>query len=94
MTRFTSVSRIVVILGILTAIGSAFGDPLVAGEPDPREPIIARAQVWTRTNPAVMDIKAGPRDQGAFPFRATIRCDYDAKELGGRLPEVRLPRRR
>ena len=87
MTRFTSVSRIVVILGILTAIGSAFGDPLVAGEPDPREPIIARAQVWTRTNPAVMDIRVGPRNQGAFPFRAIIRCDYDAKELGGRSPK-------
>ena len=48
---------------------------------------MARAQVWTRTNPAVMDIKAGPRDQGAFPFRATIRCDYVAKELGGRSPK-------
>ena len=87
MTRFTSVSRIVVILGILSAIGSAFGDPLVAGEPDPREPIIARAQVWTRTNPAVMDIKAGPPGEGAFPFRATIRCDYDAKDLSGHSPK-------
>lgn len=87
MTRFASVSRIVVILGILTAIGSTFSDPLVAGEPDPRDPIIARAQVWTRTNPAVMDIKTGPRGEGAFPFRATVRCDYDNKELSGRSPK-------
>jgi hypothetical protein len=34
-----------------------------------------------------MDIRTGPRDKGAFPFLASVTCDYSPKELGGASPK-------
>ena len=34
-----------------------------------------------------MDIKAGPQEPGAFPFLATVTCDYLPKELSGKSPK-------
>lgn len=34
-----------------------------------------------------MDIKKGPTDPGAFPFRAIVNCDYLDKKLSGRSPK-------
>jgi hypothetical protein len=88
MTRTAPpVSRVVVILGIVTAFGGTFVAPLIADEPSPIEQILARAQVWTRTNVAAMDIKTGPRGIGAFPFRATVTCDYVDEQLDGASPK-------
>lgn len=80
-------SRIVLILGIVTALAGPFGSPVIADEPPTIDHIIARAQVWTRTNVAAMDLKTGPRGPGAFPFRATVTCDYVDEQLGGQSPK-------
>jgi hypothetical protein len=34
-----------------------------------------------------MDIMAGPQEPGAFPFLATVTCDYLPKELSGKSPK-------
>jgi hypothetical protein len=39
------------------------------------------------TDVATMDIKAGPTRSDAFPFRATIVCDYDEKDMSGASPK-------
>jgi len=52
-----------------------------------RTSLIARAQVWMPTDVAAMDIKAGPADAGAFPFLATVQCEYSKKDLGGKSPK-------
>ena len=52
-----------------------------------RADVIARAQVWVPTDVATMDIKAGPKRADAFPFRATIACDYLPKQLSGASPK-------
>ena len=57
------------------------------GTKDARAEAIARAQVWLPTSVATMDIKAGPRRPDAFPFRATINCDYLPKQLSGASPK-------
>ena len=54
---------------------------------DPRAAVIARSRVWTPTNIRAMDLKAGPSGPGAFPFRATVVCDYSDKKLSGRSPK-------
>ena len=54
---------------------------------DPRASVIARSRVWTPTNVRAMDLKAGPPGPGAFPFRATVVCDYSDKKLDGRSPK-------
>jgi hypothetical protein len=48
---------------------------------------IARAQVWSPTNVRAMDIRTGPKDKGAFPFLATVTCDYSPDELAGASPK-------
>ena len=52
-----------------------------------RASLIARAHVWTPTDVAAMDIKTGPAGPGAFPFLATVSCEYSSKKLGGRSPK-------
>ena len=34
-----------------------------------------------------MDLKAGPSGPGAFPFRATVVCEYSDKKLNGLSPK-------
>jgi hypothetical protein len=52
-----------------------------------RSAVLARSQVWRRTNVARMNLKDGPRGAGAFPFGATVRCRYVDKHLGGMSPK-------
>jgi hypothetical protein len=52
-----------------------------------RPSLIARAQVWMPTDVATMDIKTGPAAKDAFPFLATVQCDYLKKQLGGKSPK-------
>jgi hypothetical protein len=49
--------------------------------------VLARAQLWNEVDVGAMNIKAGPGGEGAFPFRATVHCNYLDKELGGRSPK-------
>ena len=54
---------------------------------DARSAAIAKAQVWTPTDVASMNIKAGPAEPDAIPFRATVYCDYLDKSLDGNSPK-------
>lgn len=57
------------------------------GKAQPRADAIAHAQVWSATNVAAMDIRKGPMEKGAFPFNATVTCDYVPKQLAGGSPK-------
>jgi len=52
-----------------------------------RPSVIARSQVWMPNDVAAMDIKTGPAEPGAFPFLATVQCEYSKKDLGGKSPK-------
>ena len=52
-----------------------------------RASLIARAQVWMPTSTAALDIKSGPAQPDAFPFLATVQCEYSKKQLGGKSPK-------
>ena len=52
-----------------------------------RADAIARAQVWTPTNVAAMDIRSGPGGRRAFAFRETVTCDYVEKDYKGHSPK-------
>lgn len=82
----------VAIVAVLALVGSsAWLGAVEAGDtartPGTRADAIARAQVWLPTDVASMDIKAGPQRPDAFPFRATITCDYDEKDFSGASPK-------
>lgn len=67
---------------------SAVGIALPTRPPsDARKAIIAHAQLWTRTNIRSMNLKRGPEGEGAFPFRATVVCDYLDEQLDGNSPK-------
>ena len=55
--------------------------------PDERAAAIAGAQVWLPTDIPSANITKGPADPGAFPFRATVTCDYVSKDMSGRSPK-------
>lgn len=61
--------------------------------PRARAAALARAQLWTPTEVAGMDIMTGPAGPDAFEFRATVHCEYDDKELSGASPKFacRIP---
>jgi hypothetical protein len=52
-----------------------------------RPSLIARSQVWMPTDVATMDIKTGPAAKDAFPFLATVQCEYLKKQLSGKSPK-------
>jgi hypothetical protein len=54
---------------------------------DTEPSVISRSQVWTPTDIRTLDLKAGAPGPGAFPFRATVVCDYVDKKLEGRSPK-------
>ena len=55
-----------------------------------RASLIARAHVWMPTNVASMAIKTGPAEPGAFPFLATVPCEYLEHEARRPIAEVRV----
>jgi hypothetical protein len=62
----------------------------VIDAPDPspaRTSLIARSRVWSATPVAAMDLKKGPQQSGAFPFRATVFCNHSDKKLDGNSPK-------
>jgi hypothetical protein len=52
-----------------------------------RYDVIARAQVWTRTDIPSMNVRVGPGGRGAFAPGATVACTYVEKELEGKSPK-------
>src|SRR5687767_6028690 len=54
-----------------------------AQSPDSRRSLVARAQVWTPTNIAAMDLKRGPLGPGAFAAGEIVQCEYLEKKLEG-----------
>jgi hypothetical protein len=52
-----------------------------------RAEAIARAEVWTPTDVATMDIRTGPERPDGFSFMATVTCDYLPKRLSGASPK-------
>jgi hypothetical protein len=48
---------------------------------------ISRAKIWTATNVAAMDVRAGPTGKGALPPFAHVDCDYVDKKPGGATPK-------
>jgi hypothetical protein len=48
---------------------------------------IHRAQVWTKTNVAAMNMVTGPRGPGAFPPGTTVTCDYHEEVFRGTSPK-------
>ena len=57
--------------------------PAGASAADPRAEALRRARVWTPVPVERMDVRAGPRDPGGFPFLATVACQYEDKALRG-----------
>ncbi len=54
---------------------------------DARRRAIADARLWTRREIRSANLKVGPRLPNALPFRATVRCTYLDKALGGHSPK-------
>src|SRR5712692_2750664 len=55
--------------------------------PAARREEISRAQVWTATDVAKMDLRAGPLGKDAFSPEQPVTCDYVEKKLGGTSPK-------
>lgn len=73
--------------GVLTSGGSSSTAEARGATKEERAAVIARAQVWSPGNIAARDIKTGAADDRAFPFHATVTCDYLPKQLSGRSPK-------
>jgi hypothetical protein len=88
MNRTAYTSALIVLLGSAGACATVAGgiEPGTA-RPDIRKAVIARAQLWNPTDVPMMDLKLGPQGKGAFPFRATVDCDYVNKKLDGNSPK-------
>lgn len=84
-------SGVILLLTLGTSIGGCAGFASTAlanrDAPDERMAVISRAQVWARTSTRSANMKQGPRGTGAFPFRATVTCDYVNKRLDGNSPK-------
>jgi hypothetical protein len=55
--------------------------------PGERHAAIARAQVWTPTRVARMNMRVGPQGHGSFAPEQTVTCDYVDKKLSGSTPK-------
>src|SRR5438093_12233611 len=52
-----------------------------------RRDLIRRAQIWTRTDVAAMDVRKGPQGEGAFAPGATVACQYYEEKFSGVTPK-------
>jgi hypothetical protein len=90
MVRLFAASALFAVVGC-GAVSSSVVPGIARGAKDADAPVrvdaIARSQVWSRTDVRAMDIRTGPREKGAFPFQATVTCDYSPKELAGGSPK-------
>jgi hypothetical protein len=75
------------LIGSVTSCAT-FGNRLEARDTRSRRAsIIARSQVWSPTNVPAVDFTRGPQGSDAFPFHATVECDYLPKKLDGKSPK-------
>lgn len=81
--------RVVVLLVISTAgAGATISTHAAAQKPeDPRSSVMERSRVWSPSDIARKDLKAGPSGPGSFQFRETVTCKYLDKKLSGRSPK-------
>src|SRR5687767_14413003 len=89
MRRNTFVAAVAPLAGAIITSCATFGMgaatmPEVSND---RKAVLASAHVWRPTNVRSMDLKTGPQEPGAFPFKATVLCNYLDKPLGGRSPK-------
>jgi hypothetical protein len=74
--------------GIVAACAIGSASPVFpTNVPKERLEIVRRAQVWTTTNVRSMDLKVGPKIQGAFKPGETVTCDYVDEKLDGATPK-------
>jgi len=71
---------------------NAIGDPAseaidVRKRTETRESVIARSQVWRRTDIPSMNLSVGPTGPASFALGQTITCEYMDKKLPGRSPK-------
>src|SRR4051812_20868902 len=75
-------------IALLLVDGPASGEDGKARlSPEARLVSIRRAQVWSATDVAAMDLKVGPDGPGAFAPNDTVTCDYVEKQMNGRSPK-------
>ena len=48
---------------------------------------MARSRLWSPSDVASKDLKAGPRGPGSFQFHETVTCRYLDKKLSGKSPK-------
>src|SRR5262245_61643472 len=77
----------IVLVACVTAACATFGPRLSAEQAAVRKAVLSRAEIWRHTNVRAMDLKRGPQQPGAFPFRATVVCSYREKQLEGHSPK-------
>src|SRR5215471_13539913 len=92
MTRPTSLASpvvrvLVLIAALVTSCKPAQLPPERAVSKSDRLSDISRAKIWTATNVAMMDLRAGPGGTGALPPFAHVTCDYVDKKVSGSSPK-------
>jgi hypothetical protein len=86
-------ARVLFVLSLLFLLGPALSTALASDDPvkksddavkkEARLALIRKAQVWTRTNVAAMDLRAGPAGPDALPLDETVTCRYVETKLSG-----------
>ena len=71
--------------GLLTSVCLSSASSVITA--DQRLEAIRRAQVWTRTNVAAMNILVGPQRPDAFKRLALVTCDYHEETFAGATPK-------
>jgi len=61
--------------------------PLESLTPAARREEIRRAQVWTATDVAAMDLRAGPPGKNALAPEQAVACDYVEEKMSGTTPK-------
>ena len=87
MTQPACITGLILLLGSCTTWATSANDTGARSHAETREEVIARAQLWNPTDVGTKDLKTGPGGKGAFPFRATVRCEYLDKKLSGNSPK-------
>ena len=87
MNQPACITGLILLLGSCTTWATSANDAGARRDSESREAVIARAQLWTATDVGAKDLKKGPGGRGAFPFRATVQCEYLDKKLSGDSPK-------
>src|SRR5438876_7999453 len=69
---------------LLSAVGIAETRNITAEQ---RRELIRRAQIWTRTDVAAVDVRRGPKGEGTFAPGATVECTYYEEKFSGVTPK-------